>query len=220
MPQELKEGLLAKLEASSQTSPSGPTSSGFRSKLPILRGIAIPVALAASLVLGVLLGHDTGFKRPTTGGEVASTVGKYISDVTHDHYLFERINRPLEVAMNDPRELSQWLSESLNFSLALPRTGPDFTLQGGRVWHTLGRLSALASYTTGDGARTILFAVPAENIVLSGADSKMIHGRQVFSGTGWHREARVWIDGDLAMALVALDGRLPADWPDTFLPFR
>ena len=213
MPQALRARLLAQLAEA-----GGPVSPRVKVLPKPLRRTFVPVALAASLVLGVFLGHHHDFGFSKAPAEVNRTIGMYIEDVTHDHYLIERIGRPLEVAITDREALSQWLSESLRFQVELPRTTRAFRLDGGRVWHTVGRLSAMASYDSEDGGRVILFAVPANNLELRGATSAMIKGRRVFAGQGWDREARVWIEDDLAMALVAVQGRMPDAWADTFLP--
>lgn len=213
MPQALRARLLAQLEEAAE-----PAAPRLKALAKPLRRSLVPLAMAASLVLGVFLGrqHDFGFSKAPA--EVNRTIGMYIEDVTHDHYLIERIGRPLEVAITDREALSRWLTESLSFHIELPRTTRAFRLDGGRVWHTVGRLSAMAAYDTEDGGRVILFAVPARNLELRGASSAMVKGQRVFSGNGWDREARVWIEDDLAMALVAVEGRLPDAWADTFLP--
>jgi anti-sigma factor RsiW len=212
MPAQLRAALLGQLDEAA--APPAPVA-----RLPRRNRWFVPAAMAASLVLGVFLGRGLDL---AGGGampnEVHRTIGMYIEDVTHDHYLIERIGRPLEVALTDRGELSQWLTESLSFAFEVPGTGRDFALQGGRVWHTVGRLSAMAAFATPDGGRAILFAVPAENLELAGAEETTVGGVTVFSGRGWENEARVWIDGDLALALVAPEGRLPASWADDFLP--
>lgn len=221
MPWPLRESLLAQLASCLDVpgaAPAAPRLTLVRSRS--LRSALLPVAMAASLALGVLLGHNFDFGIPKAPIEVDRTIGMYIHDVTHDHYLIERIGRPLEVAITDRGALSSWLSASLNFPIELPRTSGAFKLQGGRVWHTVGRLSALAAYETEDGSRVILFAVPAANLELRGAESTVVGGTRVFTGTDWEREARVWVDGDLAVALVATEGDLPASWAETFLPVR
>jgi len=215
--------LRARLRAQLAACPEGPAAPpAVRRQAPAprraMRRALVPAALAATLVLGVMLGHNFDFGFSRAPAEVDRTIGMYIQDVTHDHYLIERIGRPLEVAITERGALSDWLSASLSFPFELPRTGDGFKLQGGRVWHTVGRLSAMAAYETDGGGRVILFAVPAANLELRGAGSSIIGGTRVFSGNGWEREARVWIDGDLAMALVAMEGELPAAWAETFLP--
>ncbi|HPF70165.1 MAG TPA: hypothetical protein PLQ13_05790 [Candidatus Krumholzibacteria bacterium] len=180
------------------------------------RRIAMPVAMAAVLVCGIFLGRDLAGPG-VDPADPRRTIGNYISDVTHDHYLLEELGRPLEIASTDREQLSGWLSRSLSFGVDLPPADGTFALEGGRVWHTVGRLSAMASYVTPDGSRAILFAVPATDLDLAGAPSSMIHGVRVFRGTGWDHEARAWIDGDLAMALVAPTGHLPESWPEVFL---
>jgi hypothetical protein len=219
MPQSLRARLLDQLAAC----PEAPDTVVAAPRLALvprraMRRALVPAALAATLVLGVMLGHNFDFGFSRVPAEVDRTIGMYIRDVTHDHYLIERIGRPLEVAITERAALSDWLSASLNFPFELPRTAGGFRLQGGRVWHTVGRLSAMAAYETDGGGRVILFAVPAANLELRGAESSFVGGTQVFVGEGWEREARVWIDGDLAMALVAMEGELPASWADTFLP--
>ena len=184
-------------------------------------GLLVPAAMAASLVLGVVLEKHFDFALPGSTeqiAEVPATIGQYLHDVTHDHYLIERIGRPLEVTLTGAGPLSDWLSHALSFEFRLPKQAANLNLEGGRVWHTVGRLSAMASYRTVDGERLLVFAVPAENLDLTGTTSEMIHGRQVFSGESWGHEGRAWIDGDLAVAVTAPDGKLPQGWDRIFLP--
>lgn len=219
MPGALRKSLLAQLAASVDEPAAVPAQHRPRPAPRWSRQRALmPMALAASLVLGVVLGHNVDFGFSRAPAEVNRTIGMYIQDVTHDHYLIERVGRPLEVFLTDRGALSNWLSESLSFPFELPAAGSAFTLEGGRLWHTVGRLSAMAAYETESGDRAILFAVPARNLELRGADSSVIDGTRVFVGRGWEREARVWIDGELAMALVVVEGRLPAAWTTAFLP--
>jgi len=217
MPSPLKLKLLASLEAEATPGGGAAPRGVVLPMLPRWRKLIYPTALAASLVLGFISGGRYVLGDFGGNTQVERTIGMYIEDVTHDHYLIERIGRPLEVAMSDEADLSAWLSESLSFPIELPQTGNEFALEGGRVWHTVGRLSAMASYLGEDGSRTILFGVPAANLELKGADSSVIGGRTVFQGEAWGREARVWIEGDLALALVSLDGRMPAGWSTEFL---
>ncbi len=212
MPAPLREKML-RFQATYGTIPDR----SWRSR-PSIGRILIPLALAASLVLGVFLQKNYEVGGVPGRTEVQGTIGMYIADVTHDHYLIERIGRPLEVRIRDAAELSHWLSSSLGFAFELPATSGNLALEGGRVWHTVGRLSAMASYRTPDGSRLILFAVPARNLELAGAQSTMVGEREVFRGQAWGHEARVWIQGDLALAVTAPNGELPADWPDVFLP--
>lgn len=181
------------------------------------RRVLYPMTLAATLAFGMLIGDRVHFGGPAPSAEVRRNIGNYIQDVTHDHYLFSRIGRPLEVSITDNSGLSTWLSESLSFDVKVPPSHGSFRLEGGRVWHTVGRLSALAAYDVGNGRRALLFAVPATNIDLKGAESTTIDGRRVFIGRAWDCDARVWIDGDLAMALVAPEGTLPESWAQEFL---
>jgi len=215
MPEAMREGLLGQLAAC----PEPEAGSGRRSSWRILSGRAlVPVAMAATLVLGILLGRTDTFTPAPPSGEVVRSIGTFIGDVTHDHYLLGRIRRPLEIEATDAGELSDWLSASLNFAFRLPDRSDGLTLEGGRVWHTVGRLSALASYTTPAGQRVVLFAVPAENLTLDGADSEMVRGTRVFRGRGWGQEARAWVAGNLAYAVTAPEGALPDDWDRIFLP--
>jgi anti-sigma factor RsiW len=219
MPAGLRGSLLAQLEACQPDRGASARTTARRGwSGPVFRRLVVPVALAASLFLGVFLERNFDLRPGGPAPEVRRNIGMYIQDVTHDHYLLARITRPLEVPFTDPGELSRWLSTSLNFGFELPRTGRTFALEGGRVWHTLGRLSALASYVTEEGERAILFAVPANNLDLRGAPSTMIGGTRVYTGSAWGNEAHVWVAGDLAIALTAPKGKLPAAWIESFLP--
>jgi len=224
MPAPLRAAMLAQLDERADSanargeSTTGPTTTAWHQSR-VRSKVLVPLALAASLAVGFLMGHaGFDFGQPTPPPEVHRNIGMYIADVTHDHYLFDRISRPLEITLTAPTALSNWLSESLNFPIELPPVTKGFSLQGGRVWHTVGRLSALAVYRDDNDDRIILFAVPAYNMELTGAPSTLVNNTKVFSGESWDREARVWIDGDLAMALTAPKGKIPANWRDTFLP--
>ena len=216
MPAPMRQRLLADLEASCV--PAAAPAVAPR-KMPWL----VPVAMAASLVMGVLLEKQFEFGASPLADQVAevpASFGAYLDDVTHDHYLLERIGRPLEVEMATSAALSDWLSRSLAFEFHLPAESGGLQLEGGRVWHTVGRLSAMAAYRAPDGTRLVLFAVPAENLEPRGAEAREICGRQVFCGTSWGHEGRAWIEGNLAMALTAPEGHLPVDWEQVFLAER
>lgn len=214
MPDALKARLLAQLD---EAVAAAPARSNVLLLPPRARRALYPLAMAATLAVGMLIGNRADFGGSAPSAEVRRNIGNYIQDVTHDHYLFSRIGRPLEVSITDNGGLSSWLSESLSFNVKVPASNSAFRLEGGRVWHTVGRLSALAAYDLGHGQRALLFAVPAANIDLKGATSTVIDGRRVFQGKAWDCDARVWIDGDLAMALVAPEGTLPDSWAQEFL---
>lgn len=224
MPDALRRELLARLNESS--GPQFDTARGkSRATRPALfgRGIRylVPVAMAASLTFGVVLENRYDIAptpMPNELGEVQASVGDYLHDVTHDHYLFDRIQHPLEVEMSEASALSEWLSGALAFDFRLPADSGSFALEGGRVWHTVGRLSAMAVYRTADGTRVVLFAVPAENMTLDGAESRVIGQKRVFRGSSWGHEGRAWIQGDLAVSLTAPEGRFPDGWKQIFLP--
>ena len=205
--------------------PARPAETANRKRRPSIFGpgsrFLVPVAMAASLTFGVVLGNRFELSpapMPNEVGEVQASVGNYLHDVTHDHYLFDRIQRPLEVEMSEAAPLSDWLSSALAFDFRLPAESGPFALEGGRVWHTVGRLSAMAVYRAADGTRVVLFAVPAENMTLDGAESQMVAGTQVFSGDSWGHEGRAWIQGDLALSLTAPEGHFPEGWEQVFLP--
>jgi len=226
MPEALRQTLLSALDecsapklksVSGAGGKSRPRSGSFRLGARFL----VPAAMAASLTIGIFLENRYDMApapMPAEVGEVRATVGDYIHDVTHDHYLFAKIRRPLEVAITDAESLSDWLTDALAFDFQLPLEVGSLSLEGGRVWHTVGRLSAMAVYRTDDGTQLVLFAVPAENMILSGSESQEIRGVQVFSGDSWEHEARAWIQGDLAVALTAPEGRIPEGWEQIFLP--
>lgn len=215
MPAEMRQRLLSRLDGSARPAPRRPALFGRGARY------LVPVAMAASLACGVVLGNrfdPAPAPPPGEEGEVRASMGEYIRDVTHDHFLFDRIQRPLEVSLTEAGPLSEWLSAALAFEVRLPSDPGTFTLEGGRVWHTVGRLSAMAVYRAADDTRFVLFAVPARNMTPNGAESQRIRGREVFSGSGWGHEARAWMQGDLAVSLTAPEGRLPEGWELVFLP--
>lgn len=215
MPGSLHQSMAAALDEA--TGPSVPTPPGPRPRSYRRLGALVPVAIAASLAVGILLGRGVVRSPEHQGAEVPRTVADFIHDVTHDHYLFARLDNALEIRQQDPAALQAWLRESLHFSPRLPGDSALFSLEGGRIWHTVNRLSALAAYRLPDGQLAILFAVPAENLSPRGAHHTTVEGLEVFSGSGWDREAHVWYEDDLAVALVAPQGHLPAEWSSVFL---
>lgn len=226
LPPDLRQSMLDSLGGTAAPIAAAGLAAPGRSRSPWTKfsgspAFLVPLAMAASLTLGVILEKQVDFGKPGLPDQVAevpASLGTYIHDVTHDHYLLEKIGRPLEISLAEAAPLSTWLSESLSFDFSLPAESAPLALEGGRVWHTLSRLSALASYRSPDGSRVVLFAVPAENLENSGAASELMGQTRVFQGNGWGHEARVWIHGDLAYALTAPEGHLPAGWEKIFLP--
>ena len=223
MPDNLRARLLGGLEEAAAPTPRVIQGRPARRPESAASRWLVPLAMAACLVLGIMLEKQFDFGAPGLPDKVAeapASFGAYIDDVTHDHFLLERIGRPLEVEMAAAQPLSDWLSHSLAFDFALPAETGSLQLEGGRVWHTVGRLSAMAAYRAPDGSRVVLFAIPAENLEASGAECRNIAGKQVFCGESWGHEARVWVEGDLAIALTAPQGHIPEGWEQVFLAGR
>ncbi len=173
--------------------------------------VALAAALAAGLVLGLGLGRYLApaptIEAPGAGVEVARTVHDFLDDVTHDRYLLERTGHPLELVTDETDRARLWLTESLGFDVALGRVPEGWALEGTRVWHTVSRLSALASYTSPVGTITV-FAVPGHGLAFEDA-SALEDG--YWYAEGWGYRGVAWHDGELAWAAVGntdLDGLL------------
>ncbi len=188
--------------------PSLPQPAPPRSSAPFLtRRAWVPAALAAGLILGIGLGPllRSGGGRigpKVINGQVVKTIGDYLSDVTHDRYLLDRTGRPIEMPSRDRGELSRWLTDGTGFELALGTEPAGWELEGGRVWHTVSRISALAEYA--DGAHRItVFAVPAQGIQSSGFDSQRVAGSELWTHEAWSFRGVAWFDQDLVWSAVS-----------------
>jgi hypothetical protein len=216
---EAPEALVAKLRAvgassdAEATDPAvagSPVEAGDSASTPRglhfwMRRWSVPVA---ALVVGVLLGITLAPRLIPRAfaplvGEVPATVEDYIHDVTHDHFLLEKLGRPLELECSDAAEASLWLSQGLPFSVTLRPAPTGWELLGVRIWHTVGRLSALAEYGDAEGRRLVLFAVPEANINFSYARMRSAEPDTLFAGSGWGSHALAWCSDGLAWTAVA-----------------
>jgi len=163
----------------------------------------VPAALAAGILLGFGLAGGLHLHRGQPGGVPPATVVDYLQDVTHDDYLFSQISHPLEQEITDPAQASRWLSRGLPFQLELASAPQGWTLEGVRIWHTLSRLSALASYRGPRGERILLFAVPREGISQGKIRPVGPAQEALYPGQGWGNQGVVWFEGDLAWAATS-----------------
>lgn len=169
-----------------------------RRRATIVR-LAIPAALAAGLAIGFL------WPNPPAPGVVDVTgpdVATLLDDAIHDRLLLDGSRSGVEYASADASEASGWLSQNLGFDVTLPTTAPDgWRLEGTRIWHTAGAMSALATYT--DGLQQItVFARPA-----SGLEVVMPTDAPVGSTISWRMETAdhrgvAWVDDGLAWVAV------------------
>jgi len=165
----------------------------------------VTAALAAGLVLGVVLGpllrsHDASTPQ-VVNGEVVQSVRDCLFDVAHDRHLLERTGRPIEHPGSDLTEVSHWLSEATGFEVRLGVPPRGWRLSGGRVWHTVSRISALAEYDL-DGRRITIFAVPATEIVFDHSDDLLV-AENMWSKGAWSSQAVTWYDGRLLWSAVS-----------------
>lgn len=165
----------------------------------------VPAALAAGLAIGVGIGvqlpDSTAPVVRVQDGEVVRTVEDYLQDVTHDRYLLERTGQPIEHVSSQATELSRWLSDGLGFELSLGPAPQDWSLEGGRVWHTLSRISALAVYRRGSEEITV-FAVPAKGVHPEGLEPIRAEGPRTWFKEAWGFRGVAWYEGDLLWSVV------------------
>lgn len=163
--------------------------------------IWIPAALAAGLVLGVGIGAqlrgDHAGRPRIVDNLVIQNVGDYLFDVNHDRYLLDRAGQPIEHPGSSHTEMSQWLSKVTGFEVHLGTAPPRFQLSGGRLWHTVSRVSALAEYD-GVDHRVTVYAVPSAGIGLTDFDRLRVAGDMwmdeawSFRAVAWHDEGLLW----------------------------
>ncbi len=130
------------------------TGSAKRVRRPALRWLALPVAAAAALLVGLGVGwhaRDIDLERagtPTTfTRQAALTHALYASDV----------NRPVEVWAPEEKRLVAWLSKRLGFAVSAPDlSSTGFALVGGRLVAGHKEPTALLMYENGDRQRLSL----------------------------------------------------------------
>jgi anti-sigma factor RsiW len=176
-----------------------------------LSGVGIAIGLAVGIALGIAIGLSWRGRLPSptpkvVDGLVLRNVDDYLFDVTHDRHLLDGTGKPIEHVADDPADLSRWLSQGLGFDVRLGTSPAGWRLRGGRVWHTLSRISAMAEYDRGDRHLDV-FAVPSEGIDRSRNVARRV-GEDVWVGEAWSYRAVAWHDRGLLWSVV---GKLPED---------
>lgn len=169
-----------------------------RRRATIVR-LAIPAALAAGLAIGVLLPDPPA---PGVVDVAGPNVADLLDDALHDRLLLDGARGGVEYASTDAGDASSWLTRSLGFAVELPASVPDgWRLEGTRLWHTAGAMSALSTYT--DGVQTIsVFARPAAGLeVVLPTDAPQGSTISWRMETGDHRGV-AWVDDELAWVAV------------------
>jgi anti-sigma factor (TIGR02949 family) len=166
------------------------------------------VSLFLLVAAGLIYLRTEGVLLPS--GEKPTTMGLFVRDITHDAYLVARLPaRPLDVASEDPRRVADVLSGFVGFPVRIPDLSTSgFRLKGGRLWHTVSRISALAVFEDGSGRRVRLFEIRGERIGLKGARAVRTDGRVFYVGRSFGFQGVAWKQHGLALGLV---GDLPEE---------
>lgn len=161
--------------------------------------LAIPVALAAGLLIGFLLPHDGNRAPVVTGTDMTAL----LDDVLHDRFLLDDMSQTIEFSSGNPSTASAWLASNLGFEVNLPAAPRGWELRGARLWHTVGALSAMAEYER-DGELVTLFARPKSGVAADALPADAPEGATM----SWRLESAdhrgvAWVDGDLVWVAVA-----------------
>lgn len=161
------------------------------------------LSLVLVLVAGTMYLRTEGIIAP--GGEKPTTVGLYLYDIAHDAYLVKALpERPLEIASASCKETEAYLSKHVGFPVRAPEMAEaGLTMQGGRLWHTIARISSLIEYVDDNGNKISLFEVSRERIGLSGGTKVEADGFEFYLGDAFGFNGVVWLQHEVALGFVA-----------------
>lgn len=180
-----------------------------RHQVPFFRRLFAPSPAWAALSLVLVLVAGTMYLRTegiiVPGGEKPTTVGLYLYDIAHDAYLVYSLpERPLEIESSDAAETEAYLSKHVGFNVRAPQlTDAGFTMQGGRLWHTVARISSLIEYLDASGTKISLFEIHRERIGKSGGKKVTAGGLDFYLGDAFGFNGVVWMQHEVALGLVA-----------------
>jgi len=178
---------------------------------------ALPLTLAAGLLLGLGIAPWVGSLLPSKAPSTAATMRDYLLDVTHDHFLIGHLNRSLEVRGLDTAQASGWLSSGLPFPVGLASPPPGWSLEGARIWHTVSRISAMAAYQGPGGERVLVFAVPREGIDADRYKAVATPQGPVYLGESYGNQGVAWFQGDLAWSATSpMDRSRLLEWVEAY----
>lgn len=180
-----------------------------RDRVPFFRRFFAPGPAWAAISLVLVLFAGTLYLRTegiiVPGGEKPTTVGLYLYDIAHDAYLVSSLpERPLEIASNDCKKTAAFLSEHVGFPVHAPElTDAGLAMQGGRLWHTVARISALIEYQDASGAKVSLFEINRERIGMTGGKKVQAGGTDFYLGDAFGFNGVVWMQHEVALGIVA-----------------
>ncbi|MBI4721385.1 MAG: zf-HC2 domain-containing protein [Chitinivibrionia bacterium] len=142
--------------------------------------------------------------------EKSTTVGFYAYDISHDAYLIESLpQRPFDIVSASIQETAAFLSKFVGFPVHVPDLAyAGFGMKGGRLWHTVARISALIVYEDASGNAVSLFEIKKERVRRSGATEVVADNKSFYLGKAYGYNGVVWLQRDVAFGLV---GGLPHD---------
>ncbi len=165
-----------------------------------------PAWAAVSLVILIIAGavylRTQGIIAPS--GEKPATMGLYLRDVTHDSYLIRNLPaRPFDIKSRASGEVSAYLANHVGFDVLIPDlSSSGYELKGGRLWHTISRISALAVYDNREGSTISLFEVKKERMGKSEAEKIIADGRDFYFGNWFGYSGVAWIEKNTAVSIV------------------
>lgn len=185
-----------------------------RSQVPFFKRLLSPspawaaVSLIFVLVAGTIYLRTEGIISPA--GEKATTMGLYVYDITHDAYLVDSLpERPYDLQSASAAETGAYLSKHVGFDVPVPNlAAAGYAVRGGRIWHTVARISALIVYEDTSGNTVSLFEIKRENIGRGGAKEVAADGKTFYLGDAYGYNGVVWMQKNVALGLV---GDLPHD---------
>jgi anti-sigma factor RsiW len=183
-----------------------------RGRVPFFRRFFSPgpawaaVSLVFVLIAGTIYLRTEGIILPA--GEKATTAGLYVKDIAHDAYLIQTLpERPYDLQSRSPVETEAFLSEHVGFDVHVPDlAAAGYRLRGGRIWHTIARISALIVFEDSSGNTVSLFEVKREHIGMHGAKRIVADGREFYMGDAYGFSGVVWMQENVAFGLA---GDLP-----------
>jgi len=163
-----------------------------------LRGLAVGLAVAATLVVATPVAWDRLVNRPER--EAAATL---VGEAVNDHVRVLIAQQPLEVKSGGIHQVRPWFAGRLDFAPVVPFGGDDeFPLQGGAVGYFLDRKAAVLVY--GHRLHTIsLFVFRAEGLRWPQHGLTPVGSVRAYTDTARGFNALLWQHDDLGYALVS-----------------
>lgn len=164
--------------------------------MPRWRRAVVAVATAALIVISVTIAADPLALRKDR------QISALIREPVNDLITYRVSRRPLDFESGDPRTISEWWADKLDFRPPAPVAEIDgYRLVGGRLCYFLDRRLSALMYRK-DEHVVSLYVMSRERLELPGGAYERIDGWKVSVHEHKGYTSLIWEEGSLAFALV------------------